>query len=106
MAQNQVVIHQRRPDGYVYYAGSIPTSVGSVDGVTLLPGRSWIDPEFDLSVRLGAVLDQDSAVEITVGPAAAVQAIVSLVFRGRLLTRNRKRDIPHCDEQFTMPEIR
>lgn len=75
MAQNQVVIHQRRPDGYAYYAGSIPTSAGSVNGVTLLPGRSWIDPEFDLSVRLDAVLDQDSAVEITVGPAAAGQAL-------------------------------
>jgi hypothetical protein len=75
MAQNQVVIHQRRPDGYAYFAGSIPTSVGLVNGVTLLPGRSWLDTEFDLSVRLHTVLDQDDAIEITVGPAAAVQAL-------------------------------
>lgn len=75
MAQNQVVIHQRRPDGFAYFAGNIPTSIGSLGGVTLLPGRSWTDPQFDLSVRLSAVLDQGSTVEITVGAAAAVQAL-------------------------------
>jgi hypothetical protein len=85
MAQSQVVIHQRRPDGYAYYAGSVPASVGFVNGVTLLPGRSWIDPQFDLSVRLGAVLDQDSAVEITVGSAAAVQPLnVRTIARNKL----------------------
>jgi hypothetical protein len=83
MAQDQVVIHQRRPDDFAYFAGNIPTSVGSVNGVTLLPGSSWVDPEFDLSVRLGRVWDQE--VEITVGPAAAVKALsVRTIARSKL----------------------
>jgi hypothetical protein len=76
LAQSEVVIHQLRPDGYAYYAGSIPASVGFAGGVTLLPGKSWSDGQFDLSVRIAAVWDQaDRAVDITVGPAAAVQPL-------------------------------
>ncbi len=75
LAQNQVVIHQRRPDGYAYFAGNIPTSIGFVNGGTLLPGHTWNDPQFDLSVRVNAVLDQGSAVELTIGPGAATRPL-------------------------------
>lgn len=90
LTQTQVVIHQRRSDGYAYYAGNVPASVGFANGVTLLPGRSWRDPQFDLSVRLSAVFDQGDAVEISVGPAAAVQPLsVRTIARDKLNLTDR-----------------
>ncbi len=85
LAQTQVVIHQRRPDGFAYYAGTIPASVGTANGVTLLPGRAWTDPTFDLSVRLEEIWDAGETVAITVGPrAAALPLSVRAIAREKL----------------------
>ena len=96
LPQALVALHQRRPDGYCYYAGSIPASNGFRDGKTLLPGRSWTDPDFDLSVRLDRILDSGESVEITIGPRSAVQplsvrqiAAAKLNLRGALSVRHQ-----------------
>jgi hypothetical protein len=64
LPQNAIVIHQLRADGYAYYAGKIPTSLGFVGGVTLLPGTSYVDPDFDLSVEVISVLNDGVRVRI------------------------------------------
>jgi hypothetical protein len=68
LAQNAIVIHQLRADGYSYYAGKIPTSLGFVGGVTLLPGTSYLDPNFDLSVEVMSVLN-DGSIKVRVASA-------------------------------------
>jgi hypothetical protein len=68
LAQNAIVIHQLRADGYAYYAGQIPTSVGFVGGMTLLPGTSYVDPQFDLAVDVLAVFN-DGTVKLRIAPA-------------------------------------
>jgi hypothetical protein len=103
MGQSQVVIHQRRPDEYAYYAGSIAASTGTKNGVKLLPARSWIDSEFDLSVRLNALLDEASAVEISVGPAAAARPLsVRTIARTKLNLEGRI----SVDAQILQPATR
>jgi hypothetical protein len=72
LAQKQVVIHQRLTDGYAYYAGNLPVSIGEANGTTLLPAQLWRDPTFDLSVRVSRLPDpNDDSVEIIVGPRGA-----------------------------------
>ncbi|MGE5444412.1 MAG: hypothetical protein ACM3SR_07395 [Ignavibacteriales bacterium] len=60
-----------RPDGFAYYAGAIATSVGFAGGVTLLPGRAYVDSQFDLSVEVIPVFN-DGTIKIRIAPAAAV----------------------------------
>jgi hypothetical protein len=84
LTQSQVVVHQRREDGYAYYAGNIPASTW-FGATTLLPGKSWVDPQFDLSVTLNKLPVQDGSVTITVGPAAVAQALsVRTIARNQL----------------------
>jgi hypothetical protein len=64
----EIAVHQLRPDGYSYYAGGI------VD-TTVSSGRSWVDPEFDLSVRIERIVDSGDTAEITIGPRAAALAL-------------------------------
>lgn len=71
LAQDAVAIHQMRPDGFAYYAGAIATSVGFAGGVTLLPGRAYVDSQFDLSVEVIPVFN-DGTIKIRIAPAAAV----------------------------------
>jgi hypothetical protein len=75
LAQAAVVIHQLRPDGFAYYAGSIATTTG-VDGAgnTLLPGRDYLDTQYNLSVRVLSNFPEDR-VQIRIAPAAAVQTL-------------------------------
>jgi|GEM_PF-4764838 len=74
LRQNAVVIHQLRPDNFAYYAGSIGTSVGFANGVTLLPGKAYVDSQFDLSVEVLSIFDDDT-IKIRIAPAAAVQTL-------------------------------
>jgi hypothetical protein len=80
MAQRQVVIHQFRPDQYAYYAGNIPVSVGVAGGVNLQPQRFWLDPTFDLCVRVTQwpTADNDS-VEIVIAPKSAARLSVRTI---------------------------
>lgn len=75
LAQSAVVIHQFRPDGFAYYAGSIATET-TIDGSgnTQLPGRDYLDTQYNLSVRLLTNFPSDR-VQIQIGPAAAVQTL-------------------------------
>ncbi len=74
LRQNAVVIHQLRPDNFAYYAGSIATSVGFANGITLLPGKAYVDSQFDLSVEVLSIFDDDT-IKIRIAPAAAVQTL-------------------------------
>lgn len=73
LSQDALVIHQLRPDGYAYYAGRIPTSVGFENGVTLLPGKAYIDPVYDLSIQVVNV--HDGSIDILIALAAAAQPL-------------------------------
>lgn len=92
LVQNSVVVHQHRPDGIAYYAGSIGTSTrigtGASDDFTLLPGTSYIDPMFDLSVLLLSTIDNDGehgSVKIKIASAAAAGSLsVRAIARAKL----------------------
>lgn len=73
--QSAVVIHQLRPDGFAYYAGSIATET-RIDGSgnTQLPGRDYLDTQYNLSVRLLTNFPSDR-VQVQIAPAAAVQTM-------------------------------
>jgi hypothetical protein len=68
LAQNAIVIHQMRSDGLAYYAGQIPTSIGFVGGMTLLPGVSFVDPQFDLAIDV-LTGSNDGAIKLRIAPA-------------------------------------
>ena len=75
LVQDVVVIHQLRPDDYAYYAGSIATSIGrDAAGNTLLPGRIYADPQFDLSVEVLSI-HSEGTVTLRIASAAAVQTL-------------------------------
>jgi hypothetical protein len=92
LRQKSVVIHQLRPDGMAYYAGSIATSIhvgtGGPDDFTLLPGTSYADPMYDLSVLVLRIMDNDGengAVTIRIASAAVVGPLsVRTVVRNKL----------------------
>lgn len=87
LAQAAVVIHQLRPDGIAYYAGSIATET-MVDGsgTALLPGRDYLDNQYNLSVRLLGIFAADRGqIQIQIAPAAAVQTLsVRIIARSTL----------------------
>lgn len=85
LAQGAIVIHQLRADGIAYFAGSIAITVG-VDGAgsTLLPDKSYLDSQYNLSVVVQGIYS-DGTVQIQVAPAAAVQTLsVRKVARAKL----------------------
>jgi hypothetical protein len=75
LAQAMVAAHQRRPDGYAYYAGSVVATAGAQmrDGPPVR--HSWTDSDFDLSVRVERVLDAGKAIELTIGSRAAIRPL-------------------------------
>jgi hypothetical protein len=84
LVQTAVVVHQLRPDGYAYYAGHIPASVGNDDVHIRLPGKVYLDSHYDLSVELLSIY-AEGTVRIRIASAAAVRTLsVRAVAREKL----------------------
>jgi len=63
---NPVVISQLRPDGYAYFAGSIPGPKAPRGAQRTT--RPYIDSQYDLAIRLLEISEHGRAVTIRIGP--------------------------------------